>query len=244
MSDIAAIVWKEWKELFAGEGRGRAGWWRMGFVVGVIGVLLPLQTGAQWVTSPLGPMLMAWLPIMLIVAIIADSFAGERERHTLETLLASRLGDRTILFGKILASVLYGLGVAAASTVLSLLVVNLVAAGDGLLLFPARTLFFLIVFAVLTAFLAAGAGVLVSLRAPTVRQAQQTLSIVTMLLVFVPTFTLPALPREVRGRLEQFVAALDLTAIGLGLAGALLVVDIVLLLASAARFRRDRLIVP
>ena len=39
---------------------------------------------------------------------IADSFAGERERHTLETLLASRLSDRAILFGKIAACIAYG----------------------------------------------------------------------------------------------------------------------------------------
>ena len=241
MPDVAAILWKEWKELTAGEGRARAGWWRIFFVVSIIGILLPLQAGEQWVTSPLGPMLLAWLPIMLIVAIIADAFAGERERHTLETLLASRLSDRGILFGKVLAAVLYGLGIAAVSTLLSLVVVNLVN-GAGLVLFSPTTAIFLTVFALLTSFLAAGAGVLVSLRAPTVRQAQQTLSIVTMLILFVPAFALPALPDAWLARADAFIDSLDLVAIGIAAAAALLVVDLALLLAALARFRRDRLI--
>ena len=36
---------------------------------------------------------------------IADGIPGERERHTLETLLASRLSDRSILLGKVMAAV-------------------------------------------------------------------------------------------------------------------------------------------
>jgi ABC-2 type transport system permease protein len=45
------------------------------------------------------------------------SVAGERERRTLETLLASRLDERAILFGKLLAARAYGWGL----TLLSLL---------------------------------------------------------------------------------------------------------------------------
>lgn len=243
MNDLRAIVWKEWRELFAGEGR-RSGWLRLGFVVGVIGILMPLQVGDEWVTTLLGPALMAWMPITLIVAIIADAFAGERERHTLETLLASRLTDRSILFGKVGAAVLYGLGTAAAAVLLSLITVNLVASGDSLLLFSARTSLFMTLFAVLTALLAAGAGVLVSLRAPTVRQAQQTLSIATMLLFFVPAFTLPALPDSVTDRIQAGLIGVDLTSVGLALAAGLFAIDAILLAASVARFRRDRLILP
>ena len=32
-----------------------------------------------------------WFSLLLVINVVADSFAGERERHTLETLLASRL---------------------------------------------------------------------------------------------------------------------------------------------------------
>ncbi len=41
---------------------------------------------------------------------ITDSIAGERERQTLETLLASRLPDRAIVLGKIIAVTLFGWG--------------------------------------------------------------------------------------------------------------------------------------
>ena len=49
--------------------------------------------------------------------------------------------------------------------------------------------------------LAATAGVLVSLRAGSVRQAAQTMSIAIMVLLFVPIFGLQALPAETQQRL-------------------------------------------
>ena len=73
-------------------------------MIAVFGVFLPLQNGASWVTSPITMVYWAWMPLMLVTGVIADSFAGERERHTLETLLASRLPDRAILLGKVAAA--------------------------------------------------------------------------------------------------------------------------------------------
>ena len=49
---------------------------------------------------------------MMVSSLVADSFAGERERHTLETLLASRLPDRAILAGKLLVPVAVAWGAA------------------------------------------------------------------------------------------------------------------------------------
>ena len=58
--------------------------------LGLLGVMLPWQMGRAWIESPLSLAVWAWMPLMLMAGLIADSFAGERERHTLETLLASR----------------------------------------------------------------------------------------------------------------------------------------------------------
>ncbi len=98
MSDVLTVAWKEVKELFAMGGNLKGGRLGMIIMIAVFGVVLPLNTGAEWVTSPVTVAYWAWVPLMLVTGLIADSFAGERERRTLETLLASRLPDRAISF--------------------------------------------------------------------------------------------------------------------------------------------------
>ncbi len=65
-----------------------------------------------------------------------DSFAGERERHTLETLLASRLPDHAILSGKLLVCVLYSFIMTIIFIVLCLAVVNIAYWNGQLLMYP------------------------------------------------------------------------------------------------------------
>lgn len=173
IGDIATVMWKEWKEILLF--RSRRG--RFGNIVGrlmllgVFGVYLPLISGREWATSPLMLGAWAWVPYLLIVSVIADSFAGERERHTLETLLASRLPERAILFGKIGAALGCGWGVALISLLLSLITVNIAFADDGLLIYPAPTLAAILVLSLLVSLLAASLDVLVSLRASSLQQA-------------------------------------------------------------------------
>ena len=76
-----------------------------------LAIYLPLQARDAWVNGPIPLVPATLMPVMLVGLTIADSFAGERERHTLPTLLASRLSDRAILIGKIVPSA--GLGWAA-----------------------------------------------------------------------------------------------------------------------------------
>ena len=51
------------------------------------------------------------IPVMSSSVIAADSFAGEKERNTLEALLATPLTDAELLLGKILVSFIPGMGV-------------------------------------------------------------------------------------------------------------------------------------
>jgi ABC-2 type transport system permease protein len=241
MRDIGTILWKEWKELVASEGR-RSASVRLGFMVGILGILLPLQIGRPWVEARLGMAMAGWIPVMTIVAVIADSFAGERERRTLETLLASRLPDSTILFGKILAAVCYGMSIMLAMLAVSLMTVNVVYGNQGFLMFSLPDMAGILVFGVLTSLLATGAGVLVSLRSPTVRYAQQILSVAAILLVFLPLFIVPSLPDSVRTFLTMIFSQMSLFALAVLGAGALLLLDAALIVAALARFRRNRLI--
>ena len=138
IADVLTVAWKEWRELLQLGGSHRGGRLSLVILVAVFGVMLPLQSGAEWVQSPATVFYWGWVPLMLVGSAVADSFAGERERHTLETLLASRLPDRAILLGKMFAAVMYGWGLVIVMLALSLVTVNIAARSGPWLMFPWR----------------------------------------------------------------------------------------------------------
>ncbi len=240
MADIGTVMWKEWKEILSwGGGRGKM---TLLVFVGVFGIFLPFQMGRAWVESPMVLAYWAWVPLFLVTSVIADAFAGERERHTLETLLASRLPDRAILFGKVGAAVGYGVGVTWLSLLLGLVTANLIHGQGILLLYSPVVGLGIVGLSLLGAGLAASAGVLVSLRSATVRQAQQTLSIAIMVLLFVPVFGIQALPAEWKARLGEAFMALDITRLVVIAVAILAALNAGLLVAAMARFRRAQLL--
>lgn len=244
MSDILAVAWKEWKELLSWRSSGARGRGGVSILIMVVvfGVVLPLQTGAEWVTSSLSLLSWAWVPILLVSSVIAQAFAGERERHTLETLLSTRLSDRAILLGKILAAVAYAWGLTMLSLVVGLITIN-VAFGEGrLLLYPARIAIGGTVLTLLVASTVAAAGALVSLRASTVRQAQQTLSVVSLVLVFGSVYGIQALPVEWQSALAKALVGSSISRILLVASAILVVATGVLIAIGLKRFQRTRLI--
>lgn len=241
-ADILTVARKEWKEyLISGPGL-RGGKFGLLVMLVVFGVVLPAQNGVEWLRSPALPAAWSWVPLMLVSSVIADSFAGERERHTLETLLASRLPDEAILLGKVTAAVVYAWGFTMAMAVVGLASVNAIHWQGHVTWFPALTAVGVPVVSLLTSLLAALAGVLISLRAPTARQAAQILSIAVMLLLFVPIFGFQALPPDWKAWLLE-AASGTRPGVALGVvASALVVADGVLLAVGLLRFRRARLI--
>lgn len=243
ISDILTMLWKEWKEIFLQRGTLRGGVLSSLVIpILLLGVFLPWQGGVAWVKSASLPITWLWLPLFLVTTMIADSFAGERERKTLEALLASRLSDRAILFGKIASAVSYGWGLTLASLALGLVTVNLIHGHGRLLMYPANTAALIVAMSFLGSTLAASAGVLVSLRAATVRQAQQTLSLALLVVFFGLMFGVRALPAEWKVHLVTAFAGPNQvrTEVMAGIVLALL--DGVLLRAAMARFQRARLI--
>src|SRR3954465_4189577 len=102
IDDLRTMLWKEWKETGLQRNLSRnERFMRTAVVVAIIGILL-WKTGPLMVTAPMAFFMPTFLPLFFLLAIVADSFAGERERHTLETLLATRLSDGAILIGKLL----------------------------------------------------------------------------------------------------------------------------------------------
>ncbi len=238
MNDSMAVAWKEWRELAGQRGfKGRAG---MLMMVLVFGIVIPLQTGPSWVTSPVTGVAWSWVPMFLVMTVVSDAFAGERERHTLETLLATRLSDRGILYGKVGAAVAYGVGLTALCLVVGLVTLNVTHPQGGLLLYQARVAGGMALFGVLGAVLVATAGVGISLRAPTVRQAQQTLSALVILVAVLPVAAVRMLPAERLARLFGSVPSWGVLASLAGLT--LAITDAALLAYVTRRFRRDLII--
>jgi ABC-2 type transport system permease protein len=252
IEDIWTVMGKEWREYMAGSGtaggsgRGR-GIIALLLIIGVISILLPLQMGRALLTSA-APVIVdgLYLPLIILLNLVADSFAGERERHTLETLLASRLSDRAILFGKVGAAVGFGWSLALLAALVQAVVANLspknAGASSGLAFYPVGSVVAIVVLALLTALLAASAGCLVSLRATTTRQAQVNLGVGFMVLIFVPFIIIQLLPGNMR---EAILGALNSANPGqvfLIFVGVLFVVDVVLLAVTLALFQRARLI--
>jgi ABC-2 type transport system permease protein len=234
MSDILTMVWKESKDvLFQG------GWkslLRPLIMVGIMGIYLPLQFGSRWLDlTPLGMVLLLWIPFFVIISFIGDVIAGERERHTLETLLASRMPDRAILLGKVVAIVLYAWGMGVISLLLGLVLVDLFRTQGNWMFYPLDLFVDALVLILLASVLAASAGVLVSLRVATVRQAQQILSVGTIVFVFGSVFVLRAVPASVFSSLSYSQFLLITMAV-------IAVLDAIFLGFSLVSFQRSRLI--
>lgn len=234
MSDLWTMMWKESKDLLF------QGGWRASIrpliVVAIIGVYVPLQFGMAWIDlTPIGMILLLWVPFFVIISFIGDAIAGERERHTLETLLASRMPDWAILMGKVVTTVLYAWGMSILSLLLGLLLVDVFRSQGNWQFYPLDLLGAALILTLLAGILGASAGVLISLRVATVRQAQQILSVGTIVLVFGATFVLRALP-------ANFLSSLSYTQFLLLIMAAMAVLDAILLGFSLASFQRSRLI--
>ena len=239
--DIITVAWKELREVFVqGDPRGRN---KMSLVLLVVifGIVLPLQNGRDWVSSPISIMVWGWMPFLWVSGIVADSFAGERERHTLESLLSTRLSDRAILIGKLLSALLYGCILTWINLLVSLITVN-VAFGHGeLLLFSLPLSIGAISFSILVSGLAASVGVLVSLRAGSVRQAQQLMSF-GMLALFIPLMLVQFLPLTLRQSLIRDADKINPIHAVLWVAVGLLILDGILTAIGMYLFQRSKLI--
>jgi len=128
-------------------------------------------------------------PLMFSTVIAAESFAGERERKTLEVLLYTPATNRQLFLGKVLAAVIPGIGVTWICFLVYAVVLN--TAGFGVfhrLWFPLATWYPLIFWiAPALALLGISATVLISARVQSFMGAYQlssSLIIVVLILVF------------------------------------------------------------
>jgi ABC-2 type transport system permease protein len=240
IEDIQTVMWKERKSVFRYQG-SRTRFLLVLLTPVLLAVVLPWQWGAEWVQQVPSVILSILIPVVIVGITVPDSFAGERERHTLGTLLASRLPDRAILIGKLTVSIVFAWVVTVVVLLASLITVN-IAHGEGeLILYTPIVAFADLSLSFLAAVLFAATGVLISMRAKTVQQAAQ---------VLMSIFLVPAMLLQLVGFvfMTQFRDLIDriVSQDGRQLLAVVLAVLVVLaagmLIAAVATFRRSRLV--
>ena len=237
MQDILTVMWRERRGLLRVQG-SRSRFFVILLSPVLMAVVAPWEEGKDWFSSPLPVILSAVIAFLLVGTLIPDAFAGERERNTLETLLATRLPDRAILLGKFLASVVFGLGVTAVFLALSLVVANISAWEGGLRFFVPTIGWGSLALSLVVATLVGGLGILISLRSSTVQEATQLL----MAVLLAPIIALQAVGLLMADQLRDFLRQLDGQQVLLFTVGALATVDLAVFLLALARFHRARLI--
>lgn len=244
--DTCTIIWKELKELVVAHTcRSVSCVTMLAFLI-LFGILAPWRLGHAWLNDPQVFLVWVLLPIPLVISAAAESFAGERERHTLETLLASPLSDRAILTGKIIAAVLHGWLGSLAVLLLGLITINLVHVTDAFLVYAPLLGIGSLTLGLLASALTACIGVLVSLRVATVRQAQLTLTLLLTLLGFalaaVWAIGLHLLPSDFQLHTALGLPLPNIALLIAALALMLLIADAVLYVAASHSFRRAQLL--
>jgi ABC-2 type transport system permease protein len=213
LRDLSTVFRKEWIEILDQFSRFKRGGWSVLLVFLFLGVFVPLQIGAEWAVTPVMYFYWPFMTASMTSTIVADSVAGERERHTLETLLATRLPDEAILLGKVLAAVSYGYAFALTNVAIGLLTVTVVH-GDQAASMPWPRFLLLLSLIGGSACMVAGIGLLVSLRTATVRQAQQLFGVFFLAATMLPLLGWTAIGAERQAAILAWATSAGVDALG------------------------------
>jgi len=170
------------------------------------------------------------VPLMVSAVLAADAFAGEKERHTMETLLHLPIGDRDLFIAKFLTGFIPAVAVSWIGFTAFAIVANGVSWGvvDGLIV--PNGLWLVVIFWVAPAVATLGLGIMVrvSARSRTTQEANQLGGAVILPLIFL------AVGQATGLLLVDLGVAL---AIGAGV----WVVGLLLVWRGAVKFTRDRI---
>jgi ABC-2 type transport system permease protein len=228
IEDMRTVAWKELREILAGRSETKRGFSYRTLVLPIlIGIFFGIQTmngNSGFAVFPVGLLAMS-----TTTGLITDAIAGERERHTLETLLASPVSDLAILVGKLAAVVGYAWVLALVQ--LAAIQVTSIVVGHTLSPILAVTVAIL---SLLEAILAAGFGVQFTMHAPSVRAASRRLGQLAFLLILPVSFLNVFAVSDPGGTVYTVLLVTAVIA--------LVVADVVLLAIAKARFRRGQLL--
>ncbi len=243
MDDLRLVLWKEWRSFMRGQSRRQ-----LVLIVATLAfwaVWLPVQTGSGWMTDGILSIFVSVLLPALVVAItVPASIAGERERKTLPTLLASRLPDEAIFYGKLIVPTALGIVAMIAVLIVGLMAANAVSQDGGFRFYDAIVIVPDLVIGSQVAIATAAAGIAVSLRARRVQDAQQTLTLM-MLLPAMAAGLLLFVAMQLSGGIQLAADRLEGTSgwlIALIFIVVLGIIDVGLIVGARRRFQRGRLI--
>ena len=201
----------------------------------LIFVLRPIVADGTVDEATLGDMLMFYLlmvglaPAVSAVGIAAGQFAGEKERGILTPLLASPASNLAIFGGKVLGAIMPPLGYAAVGELVYVAGIAGLLGPTQLQMIPIALGLAMVCLVPEVTALAAIVASLISSRARTFNAAQQLAG-----LVLIPVW----------GVVLSLAARLsDWGAVGLiAVLGGILVLDVVLVIVAAARWRREEVL--
>lgn len=246
LADIWTVCLREWQEILYQHNKIWKTLLNELFALAIFGIFFPLPLDSSGEDTSAGLTLWYMVPFVLLITKVPDSFAGERERHTLPTLLATRLSDRAIVLGKISAAVAYGSTAAVVASLFALIRVNVVDFKNAPIFFPLDSYLFGLGLSLLTATLIATFGILVSLRAKTVKQATQSLAFYSVAVGFIPLIVLLIasflLPEAINENLVSVLNAMSSTTFALISLLCFAVFDLLLIVFTLKRFKRNQLI--
>lgn len=202
-------------------------------VSGLADPILSLPEKEQLIVLVLGyllPPLLLVIPLMVSAVLAADTFAGEKERRTLEVVLHLPISDRDLFVAKVLSAFIPAVIITWIGAVVFAIVGNAVAWPVMGRIFLPYSQFFLMVVWVgpAVALLSLGLLVVVSSRAKTTQEANQLGGAVILPLIFLAA--------------AQASAMLLLPPLGvIGVGTVLWVLAGALLWLNSRRFTRDRL---
>jgi ABC-2 type transport system permease protein len=225
MNAIYTVLRKELIELFGDRESLRGPLLQGVILILLVGVIVPALDASIWTGTAASVILFQLFPAAIASMIAADGFAGERERRTLETLLATPLPESAMFIGKTLSAVVCAV-LCSMLSLLSALVVANIRFGPT---FVSPTILATVLGGSVAASLFTSAvAVVISSRVEVARSAQQISSMAALLLI-VGCATL----------LERggTVGAATLLRADLAVAA----VAFALLAVSAGAFRRERL---
>lgn len=185
MPELLGVFFKEMRELF--QARRNLGLAIAHFSIFflIFGVYFPIRFDALWRSGSIwAGMIFLFLPALISSALIADSLAGERERKTLETLLTTPYPLPAILGGKALAVFAYAWSLVVLCIVMTPVSIWVASPGGTAgQIINARQLFIALAGSGAMAVLAVILGLLSSMRSQTVRESQQRMAILWMILM-------------------------------------------------------------
>jgi ABC-2 type transport system permease protein len=229
MHDTITVLQKECAELIGDWHALYGALVQTAIVIALCGVLVPATNNSVWQQAGQVMMLFALFPAIIAAPIGADTFAGERERKTLETLLATPLSTHAIFLGKICIAVSMACTVSVVTLCTGILTTNIAHTPAPLFLPEAHIVLTVLAGALGFSLLTSALAMNISLHVPVARTAQQMTSMLSVVVV---------------GALVFALKRLDLPLVW----PTLLKVDVALLLAGSLAlcrglraFRHDRL---